>query len=115
MLIFITVLMLNVWAIPADDLFLPNINILEELGKIKLMETRMESLEKEMERLRTENTGNVTLLTNVFLRTENFNGLSKSNWFPRHRLINPTIEIFSSAIECGLIKSISLSMYALKG
>lgn len=76
MLIFITVLMLNVWAIPADDLFLPNINILEELGKIKIMETRMESLEKEMERLRTENTGNVTLLTNVFLRTENFNGVS---------------------------------------
>ncbi len=35
---------------------LPNINILEELGKIKIMETRMESLEKETERLRTENT-----------------------------------------------------------
>ncbi len=67
MLIFITVLMLNVWAIPADDLFSPNINILEELGKIKIMETRMESLEKETERLRTENTGNVMLLTNVFL------------------------------------------------
>ncbi len=81
MLIFITVLMLNVWAIPADDLFSPNINILEELGKIKIMETRMESLEKETERLRTENTGNVMLLTNVFLRTENFNGVSKSNWF----------------------------------
>uniref|UniRef100_A0A672QQY8 Cerebellin-2-like n=1 Tax=Sinocyclocheilus grahami TaxID=75366 RepID=A0A672QQY8_SINGR len=48
--------MLNVWAIPADDLFLPNINILDELGKIKIMETRMESMEKEMERLRTENT-----------------------------------------------------------
>ncbi len=81
MLIFITVLMLNVWAIPADDLFLPNINILEELGKIKIMETRMESLEKETERLRTENTCHVMLLTNVFLRTENFNGVSKSNWF----------------------------------
>ncbi|XP_052405128.1 complement C1q-like protein 4 [Carassius gibelio] len=55
MLILITVLMLNVWAIPADDLFLPNINILEELGKIKMMETRMESMEKDMERLKTEN------------------------------------------------------------
>ncbi len=81
MLIFITVLMLNVWALPADDLFPPNINILEELGKIKIMETRMESLEKETERLRTENTGHVMLLTTVFLRTENFNGVSKSNWF----------------------------------
>lgn len=40
--------MLNVWAIPADDLFLPNINILEELWKIKIMETRMEPMEKEM-------------------------------------------------------------------
>ncbi|XP_051726173.1 complement C1q-like protein 4 [Ctenopharyngodon idella] len=56
MLIFITALMLNVVAIPADDLFSPNINILEELGKMKIMETRMESMEKEMERLRTENT-----------------------------------------------------------
>uniref|UniRef100_A0A672QQV7 Uncharacterized protein n=1 Tax=Sinocyclocheilus grahami TaxID=75366 RepID=A0A672QQV7_SINGR len=33
--------MLNVWGIPADDLFSPNINILEELGKIKITETRM--------------------------------------------------------------------------
>ncbi len=66
MLIIITVLMLNMWAIPADDLFSPNINILEKLEKMKIMETRMESMEKEMERLRTENTGNVILLTNVF-------------------------------------------------
>ncbi|XP_067309355.1 cerebellin 10 [Pseudorasbora parva] len=56
MLLFITVLTLNVWAIPADDLLTPNINILEELRKIKIMETRMESMEKELERLRTENT-----------------------------------------------------------
>ncbi|KAG1934892.1 complement C1q-like protein 2 [Pimephales promelas] len=55
MLILITVLMLNAWAIPEDDI-LPNINILEELGKMKIMETRLESMEKEMERLRTENT-----------------------------------------------------------
>ncbi|XP_059357515.1 cerebellin 10 isoform X1 [Carassius carassius] len=55
MLILITVLMLSVWAIPADDSFLPNINILEELGKIKIMKTRMESMENEMERLKTEN------------------------------------------------------------
>ncbi len=46
--------------------FQPNINILEKLEKMKIMETRMESMEKEMERLRTENTGNVILLTNVF-------------------------------------------------
>lgn len=51
--------MLNVWAIPADDIFSPNINILEELGK---MGERMKYMEKEMERLRTENTGNVKLL-----------------------------------------------------
>ncbi len=46
--------------------FQPNINILEKLEKMKIMETRMESMEKEIERLRTENTGNVILLTNVF-------------------------------------------------
>ncbi|KAK7163399.1 hypothetical protein R3I93_007449 [Phoxinus phoxinus] len=56
MLIFIIVLMVNVWAIPADDLFSPNINILEELGK---MGARMKYMEKEMERLRTENTERV--------------------------------------------------------
>ncbi|KAK7159512.1 hypothetical protein R3I94_005753 [Phoxinus phoxinus] len=55
MLIFITIVMLNVWTIPADDIFLPDINILEELGKMKIMETRLGSMEKEMERLRTEN------------------------------------------------------------
>jgi len=64
--------MLNAWAIPADDIFSPNINILEELGKMKIMETRLESMEKEMERLRTENTGNVTLLANV-KDIDNFN------------------------------------------
>ncbi len=66
MLIIITVLMLNIWAIPADDLFSPNINILEKLENMKIMETRMESMEKEMEILRTENTGNVILFPNVF-------------------------------------------------
>ncbi len=66
MLIIITVLMLNIWAIPADDLFSPNINILEKLEKMKIMETRMESMEKEMKILRTENTGNVILFPNVF-------------------------------------------------
>jgi len=55
MLIFITVLMVNVWAIPADDLVTPNINILEELGK---MEARMKNLENVIERL-TENTANM--------------------------------------------------------
>ncbi|XP_067219270.1 cerebellin-2-like [Chanodichthys erythropterus] len=53
MLILIAVVMLNVWAIPADDVLSPNINILEELGK---MEARMKSMEKEMEQLRTQNT-----------------------------------------------------------
>ncbi|XP_067224959.1 complement C1q-like protein 2 [Chanodichthys erythropterus] len=55
MLIFITVLMLNVWAISADDILSPNINIIEDQGKIKSIETIMESLETEMEHLRTEN------------------------------------------------------------
>jgi len=59
MLIFVTVLILNVWAISADDAFSSNINILEELGKIKTMETKMKSMEIEMERLRTENKGNM--------------------------------------------------------
>uniref|UniRef100_A0A673J307 C1q domain-containing protein n=1 Tax=Sinocyclocheilus rhinocerous TaxID=307959 RepID=A0A673J307_9TELE len=56
--------MLNMWAIPADDLFSPNINILEKLEKMKIIETRMESMQKEIEQLRKENTGNVTLFTN---------------------------------------------------
>ncbi|XP_067248945.1 complement C1q-like protein 4 isoform X3 [Chanodichthys erythropterus] len=55
MLIFIAVLMLNVWAISADEVLSSSINILEELGKIKTIETIMKSLETEMERLRTEN------------------------------------------------------------
>ncbi|XP_056121590.1 cerebellin-2-like [Rhinichthys klamathensis goyatoka] len=55
MLIFVTVLILNVWAVSADDVLSLNINILEELGKIKTMETKMKSMEIEMERLRTEN------------------------------------------------------------
>lgn len=42
--------MLNVWAIPADEVLSANINILEELGKI----TTMKSMENEMERLKTE-------------------------------------------------------------
>ncbi|XP_051984457.1 uncharacterized protein LOC127645006 isoform X2 [Xyrauchen texanus] len=56
MLMLIVVLMLNVWAIPAEDILSPNINILVELEKIKSMEKRMESVEAEMEQLRTENT-----------------------------------------------------------
>lgn len=55
MLILVTLVMLNVWAIPADDVLSPNINILEELGKITTMENRMKSMETEMERLKTEN------------------------------------------------------------
>uniref|UniRef100_A0A672QQV2 Cerebellin-2-like n=2 Tax=Sinocyclocheilus grahami TaxID=75366 RepID=A0A672QQV2_SINGR len=46
--------MLNVWTIPADY-FSPSINIVEELGKITIMEKRMKTIEKEMERLKTEN------------------------------------------------------------
>ncbi|CAM4589981.1 hypothetical protein PO909_031224 [Leuciscus waleckii] len=70
MLIFITVLMLNVWAIPADDLFLPKIDITEVLGKMEIMETRLESMVKEMERQRTENTApkvafSASLLTSI--------------------------------------------------
>ncbi len=52
--------MLNVWAIPADHVPSPNIHILEVLEKITTMEKRMESLENEMERLKTENKGNLT-------------------------------------------------------
>lgn len=51
--------MLNVWAISADETLPPNINILEELGKIKTMETIMKSLETEMDQLRTENKGSM--------------------------------------------------------
>lgn len=60
MLILVTLVMLNVWAIPADEVLSPNINILEELGKITTMEKRMKSMENEMERLKTENEGNMT-------------------------------------------------------
>ncbi|XP_056334814.1 cerebellin 14 [Danio aesculapii] len=49
-----TVIMLSIWATAADDLLSPNINITEQLGKIQIMETRMESMEKEIERLKAE-------------------------------------------------------------
>lgn len=52
--------MLNLWAIPADEVLSPNINILEELEKITTMEKRMKSMENETERLKTENEGNMT-------------------------------------------------------
>ncbi|XP_016116981.1 complement C1q-like protein 2 isoform X1 [Sinocyclocheilus grahami] len=55
MLILITLVMLNVWVIPADEVLSPNINLLEVLEKITTMEKRMESMENEMERLKTEN------------------------------------------------------------
>ncbi|XP_050991792.1 cerebellin-2 isoform X6 [Labeo rohita] len=55
MLILITVVLLNVWAIPAEEIFSPSINIFEELGKITTMEKKMKSMEDEMERLKTEN------------------------------------------------------------
>ncbi|XP_050991735.1 cerebellin 10 isoform X4 [Labeo rohita] len=70
MLIFPTVFMLNIWAIQADELFLPNINIIEELGKIKIMETRIESMEKEMERLRTENTAQAKKLDDTKIKMD---------------------------------------------
>lgn len=60
MLILVTLVMLNLWAIPADEVLSPNINILEELEKITTMEKRMKSMENEMERLKTENEGNMT-------------------------------------------------------
>lgn len=71
--------MLNVWAIPADDLFLPNINILEELGKIKIMETRMESMEKDMERLKTENAAQAKELETMRGATNDVKDLIKQN------------------------------------
>uniref|UniRef100_A0A671KQ89 Complement C1q-like protein 2 n=2 Tax=Sinocyclocheilus anshuiensis TaxID=1608454 RepID=A0A671KQ89_9TELE len=47
--------MLNVWVVPADEVVSPNINLLEVLEKLTTMEKRMESMENEMERLKTEN------------------------------------------------------------
>jgi len=58
MWILATVIMLNVWAVTADDVLSSKIDIIEELQKIKTVGTRME---KEMERLKTENEGNVTV------------------------------------------------------
>ncbi|XP_051989954.1 cerebellin-2-like [Xyrauchen texanus] len=55
MLLLFSVLILNVWAIPAEDVLTPNINILAELGKIKTMEKRMKLMENEIEQLREEN------------------------------------------------------------
>lgn len=60
MLILVTLVMLNLWAIPADEVLSPNINILEELEKITTLEKRMKSMENETERLKTENEGNMT-------------------------------------------------------
>ncbi|XP_009296972.1 complement C1q-like protein 3 [Danio rerio] len=54
MLILITVVLLNVWAIPAENVLTPNINILEEINKIVDLEKRIKSMETEMERLKTE-------------------------------------------------------------
>ncbi|KAF4117544.1 hypothetical protein G5714_002097 [Onychostoma macrolepis] len=42
----------------------------KELGKIKIMETRMESLEKEMERLRTENTAQTKRLEDTKIKMD---------------------------------------------
>ncbi|CAM4597407.1 unnamed protein product [Leuciscus chuanchicus] len=56
MLICVTVLILNVWAISADDELSVNINILEELRKIKTMETKMKSMEIELEKMKTMET-----------------------------------------------------------
>lgn len=56
MLKLITVLMLNMWAIPADDILSPSINILAELEKITNLESRMKSMENEMEQLKIKNT-----------------------------------------------------------
>lgn len=59
MLMLIAVLMLSIWAVPAQDLLSPQINILDEIGKIKTLEQTMKSMETEMERLKTENKGKI--------------------------------------------------------
>ncbi|KAL1280685.1 hypothetical protein QQF64_015285 [Cirrhinus molitorella] len=53
-----------------DDLFSPSINILEELGRMKIMETRMETMEKEMEQIRTENTAQAKKLEETKIKMD---------------------------------------------
>ncbi|XP_068080482.1 cerebellin 9 isoform X1 [Danio rerio] len=59
MLLFITILMFNVWTTMAASLFSPNINIIEELEKFKIMETKIKSMEQKIEQLKAENAGRV--------------------------------------------------------
>ncbi|KAK7159509.1 hypothetical protein R3I94_005752 [Phoxinus phoxinus] len=72
--------MLNVWAIPADDVLSPNINIIEELRKIMTMGTRME---KEMERLRTENEEQAKELKILYDTKIKMDELIKQNQAPK--------------------------------
>ncbi|XP_048011585.1 uncharacterized protein LOC125245141 isoform X2 [Megalobrama amblycephala] len=69
-MIFITVLMLNVWTISTDDVLSPNINILEKLGKIKSMETIMKSLETKIDQIKTENKALTTNLKKLEEKTD---------------------------------------------
>lgn len=70
----VPILVLNVWAITADILS-PNINILDELQKIKTMEIKMKSMESEMAQLQTKNTGKIlqTILFKDHTETQRFN------------------------------------------
>lgn len=66
MLRLLAVLMLNMWAIRAEDLLYPEINILNELGKIKTLEKTIKYMEIEMERLRTENKAQTDTLKSLY-------------------------------------------------
>nr|XP_055057556.1 uncharacterized protein LOC129441855 isoform X2 [Misgurnus anguillicaudatus] len=66
MLRVLAVLMLTMWAIRAEDILTPEINILNELGKIKTLEITIKDMEIEMERLRTENKAQANTLTSLY-------------------------------------------------
>ncbi|XP_076828195.1 complement C1q tumor necrosis factor-related protein 3-like [Brachyhypopomus gauderio] len=48
-------LLLLVWGIQMQDLMLPTIDILKELGKVKAMEERLKQVEDEMRQLQSKN------------------------------------------------------------
>ncbi|XP_039510592.1 cerebellin-2 [Pimephales promelas] len=80
MWILATVVMLNVWAVTADDVLSSKIDIIEELQKIKTVGTRME---KEMERLKTENEEQAKELKILYDTKIQMDELIKQNQAPK--------------------------------
>ncbi|XP_057189732.1 cerebellin-2 [Triplophysa rosa] len=65
MLMLTALLMLFTQSTQGQDLLSPQINILDELGKIKTLEQTMKSMETELERLRVENKAQADMLKSL--------------------------------------------------